>query len=296
MIKKGLFLMILFSLISGCGNEHRPRSAKVDEISINKSGHKKARTSKPRTPNTYRVTKGDTLYSIGFRYQIDYRLLAKINNIKSPYRIYPGQNLTLKNNNKKSSFVVTKPVKSKPKIQAKTIDEKKPVNTQQTSKHKPIVTQTTPKKTDNQINKKPDQVVENKTNQPAPKVTPKGNVQWIWPTKGNIRTTFLGSNPARKGISISGMEGQPVNAAAEGVVVYSGSGLLGYGELIIIKHNEEYLSAYGHNKRLLVNEGETVKRGQQIAELGSSGTNVNNLHFEIRKNGKPVNPLNYVKP
>jgi lipoprotein NlpD len=102
--------------------------------------------------------------------------------------------------------------------------------------------------------------------------------------------TFAPNDPTRQGINIAGNAGQPVSAAADGVVVYSGSGLIGYGELVIVKHSDEWLSAYGHNRRRLVSEGEAVKAGQQIAEMGRSGASRDMLHFEIRRNGRPVDP------
>ncbi len=105
---------------------------------------------------------------------------------------------------------------------------------------------------------------------------------------------YVSGDPTKQGIDIAGSGGQPVRAAADGVVVYSGSGLVGYGELIIVKHNEQWLSAYGHNRSRLVNEGQIVKSGQQIAEMGRSGAARDMLHFEIRYNGKPLDPLSYL--
>lgn len=290
--------IIVLLLLNACAS--RP-PAHVDEISIQRK-NRQAQSLKhrklPRKPNFYRVQKGDSLYSIGFRYNIDYRQLAAINNIKPPYTIHPNQRLSLTQPSKTTSTTVAESNKVKtsaiviqPTMRAsndtKPITSKKPATTSNTpeSKPKPPATVTV-------------------TKQPSPKPQPKpvvnlpktGDLNWLWPTQGKIRTTFSGSNPARKGISIRGQEGQDVKAAEAGVVVYSGDGLLGYGELIIIKHNDSFLSAYGHNKKRHVKEGQQVKRGEVIAQLGSSGTNVDNLHFEIRKNGQPVNPLDYVKP
>src|SRR5690606_29496112 len=120
------------------------------------------------------------------------------------------------------------------------------------------------------------------------------NVAWRWPTEGQVASRFAAGDPTRQGIDIVGRSGQPVRAAADGVVVYSGSGLVGYGELVIVKHDEQWLSAYGHNRTRLVNEGARVKAGQQIAEMGSTGAARDMLHFEIRYNGKPVDPLQYL--
>lgn len=132
---------------------------------------------------------------------------------------------------------------------------------------------------------------------PAAPVAPPpaaSSLGWRWPTDGNVFGRFAAGDPTRQGIDIAGKAGQPVRAAADGVVVYSGSGLVGYGELVIVKHNDQWLSAYGHNRARLVNEGQLVKAGQQIAEMGRSGAARDMLHFEIRYNGKPVDPQAYL--
>jgi lipoprotein NlpD len=117
--------------------------------------------------------------------------------------------------------------------------------------------------------------------------------QWRWPADGSLVGRFQ-SGDAIPGIQIAGKSGDPVRAAADGVVVYSGNGLVGYGELVIIKHNDSFLSAYGHNRKRLVKEGQRVSGGQQIAEMGSTGTTRNELEFQIRKDGNPVDPLGYL--
>ena len=119
-------------------------------------------------------------------------------------------------------------------------------------------------------------------------------MSWKWPASGPVIETFATAGQVNKGIDLAGRRGEPVYAAADGKVVYSGTGLVGYGNLIIIKHNGTFLSAYGHNSRLLLKEGQFAKAGQKIAEIGSTGTNRDKLHFEIRRNGKPVNPLQYL--
>ncbi|HTA64092.1 MAG TPA: peptidoglycan DD-metalloendopeptidase family protein [Xanthomonadaceae bacterium] len=121
-----------------------------------------------------------------------------------------------------------------------------------------------------------------------------GGVHWHWPVKGSLIERFAAGDATRQGIDIAGNAGEPVLAASDGVVVYSGSGLVGYGELIIIKHSDEWLSAYGHNRKRLVAEGQRVKAGQPIAEMGSTGAPRDELHFEIRRNGRPVDPLQYL--
>lgn len=113
-----------------------------------------------------------------------------------------------------------------------------------------------------------------------------------WPGKGNVMTQF--ADPGYKGIALSGAEGDPVTAAADGRVVYSGNGLRGYGNLVIVKHDGDFLTAYAHNKAIMVTEGQQVKRGQKIAELGKTDTDQPKLHFEVRKSGKPVDPLKFL--
>lgn len=115
--------------------------------------------------------------------------------------------------------------------------------------------------------------------------------QWSWPVTGTLLTSY---SPKTKGIDIGGKFGQPIVASADGKVVYAGGGLRGYGKLIIIKHNSQYLSAYAHNNRLIVRDGEWVKRGQVIAYMGKDGSRGAVLHFEIRSHGNPVNPLNFL--
>lgn len=130
---------------------------------------------------------------------------------------------------------------------------------------------------------------------PAPTPVPvNSGIGWRWPADGALVGRFVAGEATKQGIDIAGSSGQAVRAAGPGVVVYSGAGLVGYGELIIIKHNDQWLSAYGHNRKRLVNEGQSVKAGDQIAEMGRTGTSRDMLHFEIRYNGKPVDPLIYL--
>ena len=137
-----------------------------------------------------------------------------------------------------------------------------------------------------------------RSSRPPPKSLPTVPTQppppWTWPTSGRVSVDFGGKPGTGTGILIDGKSGQPITAAASGRVVYAGSGLIGYGQLIIVKHNDTYLSAYGYNASLLVKEGEVIKKGQRIATMGEGPERKARLHFEIRRNGKPVNPRQYL--
>ncbi len=212
-----------------------------------------------RTPEaaTREVRAGDTLYSIAWESGRDYRELAAWNNISPPYVIKAGQVLRL-----------YPPKTARPSAAAK------PDTTREKTARRKSAAKSEPEKTE-------------KT--PAKTVATKFG-SWAWPSDGALIERF---GPT-KGIGIAGKKGQPVLAAAPGTVVYRGSGLRGYGELIIIKHDADFLSAYAHNDRILVKEGNVIRRGQKIAEMGSSGTDRVKLHFEIRHRGTPVDPMAYL--
>lgn len=219
------------------------------------------------------VEQGETLYSIAWRYGRDYRELGNANDIAPPYRIQPGQVIRLDLRGRVPDDDSSAASSPRPAEKA-TGSRPEPA-----PKPEPAPT----------VTRKPDQDKElSRQNQTV------SDINWRWPHVGTVIAKFSTSGKVNKGIDIAGDAGDPVKAAADGNVVYAGSGLLGYGNLIIINHNEHYLSAYAHNRRILVKEGETVKQGQTIAELGSSGTDDNKLHFEIRKNGNPVDPLPYL--
>ncbi len=232
-------------------------------------------------PFSYVVRKGDTLYSISFRYGMDYRDLARANGIGPPYTIYIGQKLKLKGTTttQRSPVVASQPKatapapKSLPKTQTATAPPPKSVPKTSAPDAKPAESSSKPIP-------------------PAPSGT--ATPAWRWPTKGPLLSSFSDAAASRKGIKIAGKAGQDVIASAAGRVVYSGNGLPRYGNLLIIKHNDVYLSAYAHNQSLLVKEGDNVASGQKIATLGRTGTQRDQLHFEIRRNGKPVDPMRYL--
>lgn len=230
----------------------------------------------------YTIKSGDTLYAIAFNFDVDARKIAQWNGLSSPYVIYPGQELWLsappsnKRNRSTSPGAQTTALKSPSKTTTKTRD-----NAAKSSS-------------------KPPKVASKSASSGTAKAAPPASKQatdpksWKWPTKGRVLRGYVAGNPARNGLDIAGKEGQDVNASSAGQVVYSGNGLIGYGELIIIKHSDKMLSAYAHNKIRLVQEGEQVSSGQKIALMGRNTGNEQLLHFEIRVHGKPVNPLTYL--
>ncbi|MDD2053856.1 peptidoglycan DD-metalloendopeptidase family protein [Pseudomonas putida] len=220
------------------------------------------------TTGQHVVKRGDTLFSIAFRYGWDWKALAARNNIPEPYTIHVGQAIRFDGRSTATSSGVVTTSSSSASSSSKTTVIRRPVAVASTAKPPATVTPT-----------------------PAPGPAPKG---WGWPANGILIGKFSSNGSLNKGIDIAGDLGQPVLAASDGTVVYAGSGLRGYGELVIIKHSDTYVSAYGHNRRLLVREGQQVKVGQTIAEMGSTGTDRVKLHFEIRRQGKPVDPLQFL--
>ncbi|MCI0749988.1 MAG: peptidoglycan DD-metalloendopeptidase family protein [Nevskiales bacterium] len=196
----------------------------------------------------YRVKAGDTVYSIAFRHQLDFRDLARWNGIGSDYLIRPGDVLRLS------------PSSAGTVASASSAGSSRPAARPESSG--------------------------------LPDVAPPAPHSWQWPTAGSVARTF--SNDS-KGLDIAGTLGQPVVAVAPGKIVYSGSALKGYGELVIIKHSESHLSAYGYNRRRLVQEGTMIAAGQPIAELGLGPEQKPMLHFEVREKGKPVNPMTFLQ-
>jgi lipoprotein NlpD len=242
-----------------------PVSSRSDEqekksgVTVKKTPAKSLSTA-VKKPSHHKVISGDTLYSISWNYNLDYKEVARWNTIRSPYVIYPGQSIRL-----------TAPLAKKAVVK----------------KTEPTNTKTAVKKT---VEKNPE--VAKKASKKVESVKFARNINWQWPTKGKL---IKSNSPiSKKGLDIVGKKGQLIKASGAGVVVYSGSGLLGYGRLIIIKHNETYLSAYAHNSVLMVKEGDSVSGGQQIAKMGQDSNGQTLLHFEIRKNGNPVAPGKYL--
>jgi lipoprotein NlpD len=280
--------LLLAALMSACGVA--PRAVVIDRSPS-------PPTSRPGTTvsdgaRTHTVQRGDTLYGIAFRHGLDFRQVAGWNGIGPPYTIYPGQRIRLQPQGS-STAVVTRPAAgtgaaSSSNPPGGTVVAAPPTRPPQPST--PVATVPRPANPATAPVAAPGTPAPPPASTPPPATSPSGPVRWQWPTAGQVVSRFVAGDPTRQGISIVGSAGQAVNAAAAGTVVYSGSGLIGYGELVIVKHNDEFLSAYGHNRKRLVAEGEQVRAGQQIAEMGRSGAARDMLHFEIRRGGRPVDP------
>ena len=338
--------MLLLAALVGCGSSGR--APLEDRYGTGKSA-----------VSVYNVQRGDTLYSIAFRYGLDYRKVAEVNSIADPYIIYPGQNIYLWNVTPSPVIVAPYPdapapvaaapvestvpamtgtaagssavvVTAVPGIAAAPVSQvSAPTPVYQRSAPptpgvyhpEPVATGTPPvtvaPTADTAAVTQADQVAiatpaaaPAEVATPAPVVarapapapapataappakapTPGARVTaWRWPASGAVTRGY--SPSVHKGIDIAGNRGDPVYAVADGTVVYAGTGIVGFGELVIVKHNDIYISAYGHNDRLLVRENDVVGAGQIIAEKGSSGTDTVKLHFEIRKEGKPIDPV-----
>ena len=278
-------------------------------------------------PDTHIVKKGDTLYSIGLQYGYDYKEIAQENNIPAPYTIHVGQQLKIKElkaaDNKVASSaapvvndngVVVSPLKtdgstapasvttnttqsvvSQPPLLTEPKAIREPYSEQAMQVKPVVVAKPVPSSIVKPIEpaKTPEAVAKPDAAKADAGATDDDTVDWGWPTAGKVITTFNDSTNA-KGIDIAGTSGQAVNASAAGKVIYSGSDLRGYGKLVIIKHNKTYLSVYAHNSQILVKEGQAVNKGQKIAEMGNTDADQVKLHFEIRQQGKSVDPSKFL--
>jgi len=294
-------IALFVSVLAGCG---APGPLMPEQRSPNSESSRP-----PPAPDGYRVDSGDTLYSIAFGYGLDWRRVARWNGIGAPYTIHVGDWIRLR-----------PPPDMRPAVV--TVDTPRPAarngaGTESSSAESAggsasdASPQTTPQKTSATD---PPRVPTEAASRPTPSVVaPRrtadksadaagvpnaatrsvAGVSWRWPASGDVARGFDAS-ASRKGILISGQGGQPIRAAAAGEVVYSGDGLIGYGELIIVKHSPRMLSAYAHNRERLVGEGDRVSAGQLIARMGSNERDEEVLHFEIRRDGKPDDPVNYL--
>lgn len=213
---------------------------------------------------TYLVRQGDTLYSIAFANNLDVRSLALANNLAAPYTIFPGQRLNLS-----AGGLSAAAIDAVPRIPASPAGEAAPATGQ-----------------------RPQAAIDARRTGSVSTRTVEG-VTWQWPADGRLLSTFSDSGASR-GIDIAGTRGEPVFAAADGDVVYAGSGIQGAGNLLILRHNQRHLSAYMYNSSMLVAEGDQVRAGDKIAEIGTGPSGRDLLHFEVRVDGNPVDPVRYL--
>ncbi len=246
---------------------------------------------------THVVQRDDTLYRIALRHGLDWRDVARRNAIAPPYLIYPGQRLRLAGAAPAPSSVpatrsapapVSAPSHPPAALPTRTVSA--PAETTRTAAAPTAGSGPAPSREPAAAAPVRTEPVRTASGAPATD----GQLQWQWPADGPVLRAFSNSATTRRGIAIGGRRGDPVRAAAGGEVVYAGSGLVGYGRLIIIKHDGRFISAYGHNEELLVREGERVQAGQRIAQLGDSGADRPLLHFEIRVDGAPVDPTRHL--
>ena len=268
--------LALSALLAGCSSAPKNGVRVVDRNGNATTTTANAAPQKPMTTTgQHVVARGDTLFSIAFRYGWDWKALAARNNIPEPYTIHVGQAIRFDSRSN-----------STPTAVASTSSTASPSSKFTITRH-PANAASGTTTTSQAAAQTPAAAAPMPPAGPAPK-------GWAWPSNGILIGKFSSNGSLNKGIDIAGDLGQPVLAASDGSVVYAGSGLRGYGELVIIKHSDTYVSAYGHNRRLLVREGQQVKVGQTIAEMGSTGTDRVKLHFEIRRQGKPVDPLQFL--
>lgn len=291
-------MVIAILVLSGCrasGNHRAPIEERDAAIKKPQTSSKSpVQREMDGRPQFYVIQKGDTLYSIAFEHGLDYREVAEQNNIENPAAIQIGQQIKLLPSEDALSErprIDSKPLppsnliaivkKDQPKIAKLPYSDKAVAQIEGMQKEgsQSVATVVMPPP---QV--KPAQEIE---------IASDEEMEWSIPTKGKVIGEYSES-ANRKGMDIAGVKGQAVVASSAGKVVYSGSGLRGYGKLVIIKHNKTYLSAYAHNDQILVKEGQSVTKGQKIAEMGSTDADQVKLHFEIRKFGKPVDPAKFI--
>lgn len=277
------FLLPFILLIQACSFSAY-QAAPVESIKLYKPAYKKGSIK----TSIYKVKAGDTLYSIAWGAGKDFKKIARLNRLKKPYTIYLGQWLRLK----PVARSQTKPNNKK----AVRISKRSKAKSRVTDKNNQVIKNSLKKILDK--NKRPAYsvtVTKQKNNKATDSEISRNKLaQWVWPTKGKIIGKFTNNTQGNKGIKFSGRRGDTIKAAASGKVVYVGNALRGYGNLVIIKHSDDYLSAYAHADKIIVKEQQQVSAGQKVATMGSTGASRVMLHFEIRYHGKSVDPFRYL--
>jgi lipoprotein NlpD len=304
------------ALLAACATGYR---APVVERNVTRNAPAKPAAPAPATaqkPDTYTVKRGDTLYSIALDNGVDYRELAVWNALSDPAVLKEGTVLRLRppapqqpaqpeaRAQSGDTGVQVRPVVTAGAVEARSLGDSRPAAEQPRAAAeapRPELLKTGPKPVklpyseENlallQRQSPADAKVEAAVPAAGAAIETDG-VEWMWPASGRVLAGF--SKGSNKGVDILGKVGDPVFASASGRVVYSGTGLRGYGKLVIIKHNDTFLSAYAHNSNLLVKEGQSVVRGQKIAEIGNTDSPQVKLHFEIRRQGEPVDPMKFL--
>jgi lipoprotein NlpD len=321
-------LLAACALLPGCAS--RPTSAPVVDRSPSMVGAPKppvaeqtpvpGTAASSSTTGYYQVKRGDTLYSIALDHGADPRDLVQWNRIENPSRLQVGQVLRVVPPEgeppvqvgaaRGSGAIDARPLESRPLesrpvpppvtagapgASGATKTEPKALRLPYSSENLAMLQKTEPAQPPAPV-ARPEQKPELAVQPPKPAAEPReaDGVEFIWPARGKLLTAF--SEPANKGVDIAGKPGDPVVAAASGRVIYIGTGIRGYGKLIVIKHDNNFNSVYAHNREILVKQDQAVARGQKIAELGDTDADSPKLHFEIRKSGKPVDPVKYLPP
>ena len=277
-LKIVFFCVVTSTTLISCSSRNTP--APVTDIYS--SGVLTERNKDTITTPQYTVIKGETLYSIAWRANSDVRNIARLNRIAAPYQIYPGQKL----------FIVGSQAKKIAKVSKSKVSHKKPSKSPRDNKNN--TSKNTLASAKKQAYGENVSATKKVNKSLATSDFSKKIKRWQWPVNGKIIKYFSNSAQGNKGIDITGRRGTKVRSAAKGKVVYAGNALRGYGKLIIIKHNDDYLSAYAHNDHILVKEQQQINQGDIIANMGDTETNKVMLHFEIRFRGKSVNPLKYL--
>lgn len=310
-------LLATYLFLLGCSTTQPPVPV-VDRVKADSAGSARLVESNNLDGQFYIVQQGDTLYGIALKNNVDYKKLAEWNGITDPSSIKLGQKISLftpisdsqpilfalpqqpiataiEPSIDSSDFATSAANINKLKTSPKAL--KLPFSEQNVARLQYPANNNLPSASQS-FTVSPAATANTKIETAPQPESPRSDMLashsvavWIWPTTGKLLSFFSKNS---KGVKISGQAGQPILASAAGEVVYSGHGLRGYGNLIIIKHNNIFLSAYAHNSRLLVKEGDAVAGGQKIAEMGNTDTDMTQLHFEIRKHGKPVDPLEYL--
>lgn len=292
---KSLPLLLSLLLLAACASKS---PAPVEDRSMS------LKSSAVAGPGYHTVQARETLYGIALEYGQDYRDIASWNNITDPNRIMVGQTLRVLPPAGQEASVVT-PVVVGSGVEQRSLDDGAGSSASSgTLKREPKVNKTAysdaayaqmqnpataPTTKPVEVRQEPVPAVVTATPAAGGEQAVEG-VVWAWPASGKV----VGNFAQTKGVDIAGKAGDPVLAAADGKVVYAGSGLRGYGQLVIVKHDATFLSAYAHNQKILVKEGQNVKRGQRIAEMGNTDSDTVKLHFEVRRQGKPVEPLDFL--